>query len=141
MEEETKYYVLIFFVVFLFIKKIIDLIVEAKFPTYRNVHKSSPFWQNLVKIDTFLEIVSDIFVVYFLLFFNLNYYIKIIFIIMLIDSFSLFLIEYRYIFLFIDKNAANEEIVNLIDVYFDGSTNLLVSAFALFALVKIFVVK
>ena len=83
MEEETKYYVLIFFVVFLFIKKIIDLIVEAKFPTYRNVHKSSPFWQNLVKIDTFLEIVSDIFVVYFLLFFNLNYYIKIIFIILL----------------------------------------------------------
>lgn len=141
MEQETKYYMLIFFVVFLLIKKIIDLVVEAKFPTYKNVKKASPFWQNLVKIDTFLEIVSDIFVVYFLLFFNLNYYIKIIFMIMLIDSFSLFLIEYRYIYLFIDKNETNEKMVHLIDVYFDGSTNLLVSAFALFALVKIFVVK
>jgi hypothetical protein len=139
MEDETKYYVLIFFVVFLFIKKIIDLIIEAKFPTYKDVKKSSSFWQNLVKLDSFLQIVSAIFVIYFLMFFNLNYFIKIIFIIILLQSINYFLVEYRYIFLFIDDNNNNQKIIDLVDIYTDGSSNLIISVFALFALVKIFV--
>jgi len=139
MEEETKYYMLIFFVVFLFIKKIIDLVVEAKFPTYKNVKNSSSFWQNLVKLESVLEIVSSIFVIYFLMFFNLNYFIKIIFILILLHSIKYFLIEDRYIFLFIDDNNNNQKIIDFIDIYMDGSNNVIISVFALFALVKIFV--
>ena len=139
MEEETKYYMLIFFVVFIFIKKIVDLVVEAKFPTYNDVKKSSSFWQNLVKLDSFLQIVSDIFVIYFLMFFNLNYFIKIIFIIILLQSIKYFLVEDRYIFLLIDDNNNNQKIIDLVDIYTDGSSNLIISVFALFALVKIFV--
>ena len=139
MEEETKYYMLIFFVVFIFIKKIVDLVVEAKFPTYNDVKKSSSFWQNLVKLDSFLQIVSAIFVIYFLMFFNLNYFIKIIFIIMLLQSIKYFLVEDRYIFLFIDNNNNNQKIIDLVDIYTDGASNLIISVFALYALVKIFV--
>jgi hypothetical protein len=139
MEEETKYYMLIFFVVFIFIKKIVDLVVEAKFPTYNDVKKSSSFWQNLVKLDSFLQIVSAIFVIYFLMFFNLNYFIKIIFIIILLQSIKYFLVEDRYIFLFIDNNNNNQKIIDLVDIYTDGASNLIISVFALYALVKIFV--
>jgi hypothetical protein len=139
MEEETKYYMLIFFVVFTFIKKIVDLVVEAKFPTYNDVKKSSSFWQNLVKLDSFLQIVSAIFVIYFLMFFNLNYFIKIIFIIILLHSIKYFLVEDRYIFLFIDDSNSNQKIIDLVDIYSDGLSNLIISVFALFALVKIFV--
>jgi hypothetical protein len=139
MEEETKYYTLIFFVVFLFFKKIIDLVVEAKFPTYNNVKNSSSFWQNLVKLESFLEIVSSIFVIYFLMFFNLNHFIKIIFILILLHSIKYFLIEDRYIFLFIDDNNNNQKIIDFIDIYMDGSNNVIISMFALYALVKIFV--
>jgi hypothetical protein len=139
MEEETKYYMLIFFVVFIFIKKIVDLVVEAKFPTYNDVKKSSSFWQNLVKLDSFLQIVSAIFVIYFLMFFNLNYFIKIIFIIILLQSIKYFLVEDRYIFLFIDNNNNNKKIIDLVDIYTDGASNLIISVFALYALVKIFV--
>ena len=139
MEEETKYYMLIFFVVFTFIKKIVDLVVEAKFPTYNDVKKSSSFWQNLVKLDSFLQIVSAIFVIYFLMFFNLNYFIKIIFIIILLQSIKYFLVEDRYIFLFIDNNNNNQKIIDLVDIYTDGASNLIISVFALYALVKIFV--
>ena len=139
MEEETKYYMLIFFVVFIFIKKIVDLVVEAKFPTYNDVKKSSSFWQNLVKLDSFLQIVSAIFVIYFLMFFNLNYFIKIIFIIILLQSIKYFLVEDRYIFLFIDNNNNNQKIIDLVDIYTDGASNLIISMFALYALVKIFV--
>jgi hypothetical protein len=139
MEEETKYYTLIFFVVFLFFKKIIDLVVEAKFPTYNNVKNSSSFWQNLVKLESFLEIVSSIFVIYFLMFFNLNRFIKIIFILILLHSIKYFLIEDRYIFLFIDDNNNNQKIIDFIDIYMDGSNNVIISMFALYALVKIFV--
>ena len=139
MEEETKYYMLIFFVIFIFIKKIVDLVVEAKFPTYNDVKKSSSFWQNLVNLDSFLQIVSAIFVIYFLMFFNLNYFIKIIFIIILLQSIKYFLVEDRYIFLFIDNNNNNQKIIDLVDIYTDGSSNLIISVFALFALVKIFV--
>jgi hypothetical protein len=139
MEEETKYYTLIFFVVFLFFKKIIDLVVEAKFPTYNNIKNSSSFWQNLVKLESFLEIISSIFVIYFLMFFNLNYFIKIIFILILLHSIKYFLIEDRYIFLFIDDNNNNQKIIDFIDIYMDGSNNVIISMFALYALVKIFV--
>ena len=139
MEEETKYYMLIFFVIFIFIKKIVDLVVEAKFPTYNDVKKSSSFWQNLVNLDSFLQIVSAIFVIYFLMFFNLNYFIKIIFIIILLQSIKYFLVEDRYIFLFIDNNNNNQKIIDLVDIYTDGASNLIISVFALFALVKIFV--
>jgi hypothetical protein len=139
MEEETKYYMLIFFVVFIFIKKIVDLVVEAKFPTYNDVKKSSSFWQNLVNFDSFLQIISAIFVIYFLMFFNLNYFIKIIFIIILLQSIKYFLVEDRYIFLFIDNNNNNQKIIDLVDIYTDGLSNLIISVFALYALVKIFV--
>jgi hypothetical protein len=139
MEEETKYYMLIFFVVFNFIKKIVDLVVEAKFPTYKDVKKSSSFWQNLVNFDSFLQIISAIFVIYFLMFFNLNYFIKIIFILILLHSIKYFLIEDRYIFLFIDDNNNNQKIIDFIDIYMDGSNNVIISMFALYALVKIFV--
>ena len=139
MEEETKYYMLIFFVVFLFFKKIIDLVVEAKFPTFEDIQKSSPFWQNLVKLESFLEIVSSIFVIYFLMFFNLNHFIKIIFIIILLHSIKFFLIEERYIFLFVDDSNNNKKIIDFIDVYMDGASNVIISMFALFALIKIFV--
>ena len=139
MEEETKYYMLIFFVIFIFIKKIVDLVVEAKFPTYNDVKKSSSFWQNLVNLDSFLQIVSAIFVIYFLMFFNLNYFIKIIFIIILLQSIKYFLVEDRYIFLLIDDNNNNQKIIDLVDIYTDGASNLIISVFALFALVKIFV--
>jgi hypothetical protein len=130
---------LIFFVVFIFIKKIVDLVVEAKFPTYNDVKKSSSFWQNLVNFDSFLQIISAIFVIYFLMFFNLNYFIKIIFIIILLQSIKYFLVEDRYIFLFIDNNNNNQKIIDLVDIYTDGLSNLIISVFALYALVKIFV--
>jgi hypothetical protein len=139
MEEETKYYTLIFFVVFLFFKKIIDLVVEAKFPTYEGVKNSSSFWQNLVKLESVLEIVSSIFVIYFLMFFNLNHFIKIIFIIILLHSIKYFLIEERYVFLFVDDSNNNKKIIDFIDIYLDGASNVIISMFALFALVKIFV--
>jgi hypothetical protein len=139
MEEETKYYMLIFFVVFLFFKKIIDLVVEAKFPTFEGVKNSSSFWQNLVKLESVLEIVSSIFVIYFLMFFNLNHFIKIIFIIILLHSIKYFLIEERYVFLFVDDSNNNKKIIDFIDIYLDGASNVIISMFALFALVKIFV--
>jgi hypothetical protein len=139
MEEETKYYMLIFFIVFLFFKKIIDLVVEAKFPTFEGVKNSSSFWQNLVKLENVLEIVSSIFVIYFLMFFNLNHFIKIIFIIILLHSIKYFLIEERYVFLFVDDSNNNKKIIDFIDIYLDGASNVIISMFALFALVKIFV--
>ena len=139
MEEETKYYMLIFFIVFLFFKKIIDLVVEAKFPTFEGVKNSSSFWQNLVKLESVLEIVSSIFVIYFLMFFNLNHFIKIIFIIILLHSIKYFLIEERYVFLFVDDSNNNKKIIYFIDIYLDGASNVIISMFALFALVKIFV--
>jgi hypothetical protein len=139
MEEETKYYMLIFFIVFLFFKKIIDLVVEAKFPTFEGVKNSSSFWQNLVKLESVLEIVSSIFVIYFLMFFNLNHFIKIIFIIILLHSIKYFLIEERYVFLFVDDSNNNKKIIDFIDIYLDGASNVIISMFALFALVKIFV--
>ena len=60
MKNENVYNLLIIFVIFLFLKKSISIVIEAKFPTYNDLDKASDFWKKLVKVRSFTEIVSII---------------------------------------------------------------------------------
>ena len=138
MKNENVYDSLILFVIFIFIKKLVSLAVEIKLPTYKDLNKTSTFWHNLVKLRTFFEIITFIWSSYFLLNYNLNFYIRIIFFIISIHSILYFLVDERLIYLFLNKSEKIKETVYLLDTYGDSIENLIVAMFAFYVLVTIF---
>jgi hypothetical protein len=138
MKNESIYNLLILFVIFIFIKKLVSIAVEIKLPTYKDLDKTSTFWQNLVKLRSFFEIISVIWSSYFLLNYNLNFYIKIIFLIIAIHSILYFLVDERLIYLFLSKSEKIKETVYILDTYGDSIENLIIAIFAFYALLTIF---
>ena len=138
MKNETVYNSLILFVIFILIKKLVSLAVEIKLPTYKDLNKTSTFWQNLVKLRTFLTVITFIWSCYFLLNYNLNFYIKIIFFIIAIHSILYFLVDERLIYLFLNKSEKIKKTVYILDTYGDSIENLVVAIFSFYVLIKIF---
>jgi len=139
MKNEAIYNLLILFVIFLFIKKLISIVVEIKFPTYNDLKNASEFWKILVKIRSFFEIITFIATSYFLLNFNLNFFIRAIFTIVFIHSILYFLVDQNLIYLII-KNPSKEtkDIVYILNTYGDSIENLIIAIFAIYALLTIF---
>ena len=141
MKNENEYKLLILFIIFLLIKKIIGIIVEIKFPTYNDLNKSSEFWKVLVNIRSINEIITFIIASYFLYSFNFNLPAKLFFSIFLLHSILYFLIDEQFIYLFVNKNNNVKEIVYFLNTYGDSIENLITSIFALYAITIIFSYK
>jgi len=141
MKNENEYKLLILFVIFLLIKKIIGIIVEIKFPTYNDLNKSSEFWKVLVNIRSINEIITFIISCYFLYTFNFNLPAKLIFSIFILHSILYFLIDEQFIYLFVNKDKNVKEIVHFLNTYGDSIENLITSIFAVYAITIIFSYK
>jgi hypothetical protein len=138
MKGENIYRILILFVIFLFFKKSISIIIETKFPTYNDLNKASDFWKNLVKIRGFSEIVSIIWLSYFLFNYTFNFFITTIFLIILFNSILYFLIDRRFIYLFINNSEKTDQYVYFLDTYGDSIENMTIAIFSIYALFTIF---
>lgn len=138
MNKENTYLFLIYFTIILFVKLIIDLIVEMHFPTYENLDNSTPFWKNLAKIKDIFNSGLIIVVLYLLIFVKLNILIIFLLLICLSTAIEYFLITRRYIFLFIEKNSTSYKIVKNIDMYFDKIQNICLLIFVSYLLIRIF---
>ena len=93
---------------------------------------------NHQRSDRDLNIISIIALSYFLLHFKLSKYIRIIFVLLLFISFKYFIIDERLIYKFIDDNADNNLIINLIDEQGDLFIDIFCLVFAVYALNSIF---
>jgi hypothetical protein len=138
MDSESSYLLLIGFIIFLFFKKLLAVVVEAKVPNYKDLKNAPPLWKKLVNFRRVLNIVSIIALSYFLLNFKLSKYIRIIFVLLLFISFKYFIIDERLIYKFIDDNADNNLIINLIDEQGDLFIDIFCLVFAVYALNSIF---
>ena len=138
MNKENTYLFLIYFTIILFVKLIIDLIVEMHFPTYENLDNSTPFWKNLAKIKDIFNSGLIIVVLYLLIFVKLNILIIFLLLICLSTAIEYFLITRRYIFLFIEENSTSYKIVKNIDMYFDKIQNICLLIFVSYLLIRIF---
>lgn len=141
MKGENVYYLLITFVIFTLVQKVLSFIVERKFPTYRELHLASPFWRDLVKVRGAFQIISLLFTSYFLYNFKFMGAVKAIFIIIWIHSILYFLMDRRLIYLFTNKTDENEKIVHLFDVYGDMGSNILIALAGIYASYVIFAPK
>jgi hypothetical protein len=138
MNNENSYLLLIGFIVFLFFKKLLAVIVDIKVPNYKELKNASPLSKNLVNLRRLLNVIDVIAISYFLLTYKLNKQIRIIFTLLLIISLKYFIIDERFIYYFIDNNAENNLITDSIvekgDLYIDIASLL----FAIYALDRIF---
>ena len=124
MNNENTYLFLIYFTIILFVKLIIDLIVEMHFPTYQNLDNDTPFWKNLAKIKDIFNSGLIIVILYLLIFVKLNSLIIFLLLICLSTAIEYFLINRDYIFLFIENNSKSYAIIKNIDMYFDKIQNI-----------------
>lgn len=138
MKNEGVYEMLILFVIFIFIKKLVSIAVEIKLPTYDDLTNSSIFWKNLVKLRTFFEIITFISSFYFVFNYNFNFFIRTIFLIIAIHSILYFVIDERFIYSLINETEENKRVVYILDIYGDSIENLIIATFAFYALIKIF---
>jgi hypothetical protein len=138
MNNTYVYRLLILFVIFLAYKKTLSIIIEKKFPTYKDLKNASSFWKFLVKLREINAIISVIATTYFLYNFKLNYFIRVIFYIILVNSILYFLIDEQLVYLFVDKSVDVKEVVHAINVYSDGAVNIIIALFAVYSLIVIF---
>jgi hypothetical protein len=138
MKNEGVYDILILFVIFIFIKKLVSIAVEIKLPTYDDLFEAPDFWKNLVKLRTFFEIITFISSFYFLFNYNFNFFIRTIFLIIAIHSILYFVIDERFIYSLINKTEENKKVVYILDTYGDSIENLIIATFAFYALIVIF---
>ena len=138
MKHENVYKLLILFVIFLFFKKVISIVIEAKFPTYNDLDKASDSWKKLVKVRSFTEIVSIIATCYFLFNYTFNFFIRTIFLIILFNSVLYFLIDRRLIYLFVNNSEKTDQYVYFLDTYGDNVENMTIAIFSIYSLITIF---
>jgi len=140
MKNESTYKILIIFFIFLIIKKIVDVSVEIKLPTYKNLKNEPEFWKNMVSLREVLSVFDFIFVVYILIFFKLNKFITIIMLFFLLDDIIYFLIDERLINRFIGQtyNNNNNNIINFIDIYGDMINHIIKFLFCFYVLIYVF---
>lgn len=138
MNNENTYLFLIYFTVILFVKLIIDLIVEMHFPTYENLENDTLFWKILAKIKDIFNSALIIVILYLLVFVKLNGLIIFLLLICLSTSIEYFLITRRYIFLFIEKKPNYLTFVKNMDMYFDKIQNICLLLYVSYLLIRIF---
>ena len=141
MNSDTEYTFLIAFVIFLAIKNLVAIIVHAKFPTYENLDKASTFWKIIVKMRSVLNLLSLLFSAYFLYNYRFTPVITLIFWMFLIRSIYYFVIDERYIWLFINETPETVRIVRHLNIYGDSISHSIVTLLAVYALAKIFAPK
>jgi hypothetical protein len=138
MKHEYIYKLLILFVIFLFFKKVISIVIETKFPTYNDLNKASDFWKKLVKVRSFTEIISIITTLYFLINYTFNFFIRTIFLIILFNSILYFFIDRRLIYLFVNNTEKTDQYVYFLDTYGDSIENMTIAIFSIYSLITIF---
>jgi hypothetical protein len=138
MKNEKTYLILIYFTVVLFVKLIVDLIVEFHFPNYKNLKNETPFWKILAKIKDIFNIALIIVILYLLFFVKLNNLVIILMVIVLSSCIEYFLITRGYIFSFIEHSQSNDKFVETMDMYFDKTQNIFLILYVSYLLTRIF---
>ena len=137
-QSSVIYFALIVLIAFLLFKKIIDLIVDVEFPTYKPPPKGS--WKALVQFRDALSVFSMVYIVGLLIYMgkNTNNFITTILLVYLMYDIMYFLFDWGYIYYLIDKNPNSEYFVHIFDVYLNATMNILLGLFGFYSLVYIF---
>jgi hypothetical protein len=138
MKQDNIYLVLIYFFIFTSIKKIYDVTVDYKFPTYEDKVQAPDSLQFLFTIRDILATITILYVLYILFTFKVNIFILSILLFFFIHNILYFVVDRRYIYNFIDKKYIDMETIVFIDGTVNNLTNILIIFFTIYVLINIF---
>ena len=141
MKSDYDYMLLIAFVAFILLKDFIALIIEVRFPTYKELDNASDLWKLVVKIRSIMNFITIWAISYFLYTYKLAYAVRLIFKILLVRSILYFMIDDQYVWFFINKTPERRTIVHDLNTYGDSVALFLVALVAVYSLTTIFAPK
>jgi len=138
MKDQIVYILLIILIIFLFFKKMFELVIDMNFPTYKPPPEG--VWGYVVKIRDSISVFSIFFILGILFYMgrHTNKFITTILVLYLLYDILYFLFDWGYIFKFIPKTKSNEDIVKVFDIYLNSGMNVFLGLFGFFAIVFIF---
>ena len=137
-DNSNVYSVLIYFFIFIAIKKVYDIVMEYNYPTYEDEQLAPKSVHFLFTLRNILAIMSMVFITLIVFSYKLNTYISVLLFLLFIHNIVHFLFEERYIFMFVDKKNIDMNTITLIDGTFNNVSNLIVVFYAFYILLKIF---
>jgi Na+-transporting NADH:ubiquinone oxidoreductase subunit NqrD len=138
MENQEVYSILITFFSIYVCKKIIDITIEAKYPTYKNLKKDPNIWKLLVQIRSMLCFVFLLFAFYILYSYKLNEYIYFLLGLVITNNLFYFMIEERYVYFFMDKKNIDEQFLDFLDSKVGMFSNVILGFLSLYIVINVF---
>jgi hypothetical protein len=136
MKNDTSYLILTRYLGFIILKKIIDVIMEIKYPTYESLSNAPKFWKFLDNVRLFLNLIDIIFIVYILYSIKLNIYLYVVFVLLLITNIFYFLVDERYLYAIIDKKNINMNTITWLDGFLGPIYNILALVYIIYILIQ-----
>jgi hypothetical protein len=138
MKNENTYKILILYIIFLVIRKIVDFTVEIHIPTYENLKKESKFWKDMVLLRRVLCFMDIMFIIFIFAFYKLNTFINIILFLIFLGDLEYILIDERIIDYITGKSSQNNKVINFVDHYGDRIRSLFAFLFCFYVIINIF---
>ena len=135
------YTTLIIYFIFLVYQKSLAIYMESKFPTYEDIKKTTPFWQNVYKLRQFNAFISLSFILYIFSNFKVNHYTFVVLCILLTSVVNFFLFNSHYIYFIIEKNSDNEKIANFMATKTNVYLNYITVLYVFYAMTKLFILQ
>jgi len=132
------YSLLICFFIFIFIKKIYDIAIIYKYPTFEDIDKQDSSLDFIFLFKDILSVTAIIFILYILFSFKVNNFIFTVVILIFIHNILYFLIDKRYIYYFVDKKNIDMDQLIFIDGTINNIANVLVLLYTIYILIQIF---
>ena len=135
------YTILIIYFVFLVYQKSLAIFMESKFPTYEDIQRTTPFWQNVYKLRQFNAFISLSFIIYIFTNFNVNHYTFVVLCMLLLSVVNFFLFNSNYDYYIIQQNTANDKFVHFMSTKTNVYLNYITILYVIYAMIRIFLIK
>jgi hypothetical protein len=138
---DDLYIILIIYFIFLVYQKALAIFMESKFPTYEDIQKTTPFWQNVYKLREINAFISLMFIIYIFTNFKVNHYTFVVLCMLLLSVVNFFLFNSNYIYYIIQKNSANDKFVHFMTTKTNVYLNYITVLYVIYAMIRIFLIK
>ena len=136
MSSEKELLIYIYYMLYVFFKRIYDLFISIKYPTETSVHSGYGF--DLIEFRKILGTISIFWCSYMIVFFKLNTLMKGFLYIILASILYYFLFEVDYIYYFIDKSKTNPKLMRYLDQQGAIIVNIIFFVTYLYVIYRIF---
>jgi hypothetical protein len=104
-----------FFVIFIVIQKTFSAFVEIQYPEYKYINTQDSYGLTISKLRTIINLTCSFMIIYVINFYDIHIFLKLIFILLLLNYIMYFLFYIKYIDLCISEKNQNSEFIKYMD--------------------------